>query len=642
MKTRNMRKPFAVLIALVMLLSMQTIAPAAMANDADEVAAIALNRIGLFRGLGDDAEGRPIFDLGGDVLRLHGLIMLVRLMGAEAEAQGSDYDLLFEDVPEYAAGYVSYAFVMGWTKGRSDTEFDPDSNMDATQYLTFLLRALGYEDGADFEWDAAWDLTDEIGITSGEYNAGNNSLLRGDMARLSLITLTMPMKGTEQTLIEHLIDGGVFEKLAEEGLIKDEAVLDALEKGNIDTFAELIKAIVTEAAGDMADPGGNGNENPGEDIVPSEIGMYDPDYDYFANPRYKVAYVVSNNLSGIYTASSNAFAHWASLMNIDYSGLIDFSGNNAQFFSQLPLIAREHDGLLMEADATMHGRVYEIMKQEGKPWQSFMGAASDYSLPDEPLMNAYLGLDNYVSGHIAGEYLLECALEYWPNVPLTEFGFITVDYSSVPPLHDREVGARDAITALNPDMAANRYFVADTAAGTGGFSTANSRVQVRAVLNNNPEIEYWLVWASLEDMAVGAALALELTNLADNSFVTSIGGFQLVEQWDNNVQTAWKSSFFLPDVVFTEPVIGSLYAYMNGDATPETIFPEWQNKNESKHYGSFPTRTPPLYEIRFETYKHILAWSDVYAGSNFYTDYPRDGITRDTYPNTAPIPESYK
>ena len=74
-----------------------------------------------------------------------------------------------------AAPYVGYAYEKGLTNGKSETRFDPDSTIRASEYLTFVLRALGYVSGTDFAWDSAWTLSDKLGITHGEYNASTTS-----------------------------------------------------------------------------------------------------------------------------------------------------------------------------------------------------------------------------------------------------------------------------------------------------------------------------------------------------------------------------------------------------------------------------------------------------------------------------------
>ena len=107
----------------------------------------------------------------------------------------------FTDVPSWAVPYVGYAYEHKYTNGTSATTFGGDSLVNATQYLTLALRALGYTSGEDFAWDSAWTLTDQLGITSGQYSA-DSAFTRGDVVLTSSAALDAPVKGSSQTLLE--------------------------------------------------------------------------------------------------------------------------------------------------------------------------------------------------------------------------------------------------------------------------------------------------------------------------------------------------------------------------------------------------------------------------------------------------------
>ncbi|MEQ2443885.1 S-layer homology domain-containing protein [Pseudoflavonifractor sp. CLA-AP-H29] len=128
-------------------------------------AAQKLHAMGLFQGVGDNADGTPNFDLDRTPTRVEGVVMLVRLLGEDQEGAGGGWESPFADVPAWAASYVGYAYGRGYTKGTSDTAFSPMDPLDAAQYLTLVLRAMGYEDGADFQWDSPWTLSNQLGIT---------------------------------------------------------------------------------------------------------------------------------------------------------------------------------------------------------------------------------------------------------------------------------------------------------------------------------------------------------------------------------------------------------------------------------------------------------------------------------------------
>lgn len=165
-------------------------------------AANALYELGLFNGTGTNEDGTPIFELDRAPNRQEAITMLVRLLGKEEEAKAGTWNTPFTDLAEWATPYVGYAYTNGLTNGTSETTFGSTDPVSAAQYLTFVLRALGYEDGTDFQWYEAWVKSDEIGLTSGQFTAETTAFTRGDVAVISRQTLNAARKGTNETLLQ--------------------------------------------------------------------------------------------------------------------------------------------------------------------------------------------------------------------------------------------------------------------------------------------------------------------------------------------------------------------------------------------------------------------------------------------------------
>ena len=186
-----MKRILSIALTLCMALSLLTF-PANAASDKAKAAADELHELGLFGGVGTNADGSINYDLDRAPSRAEGVTMLVRMLGKEDEAKAGAWTTPFSDVADWAKPYVGYAYTNGLTNGVGDDGkggqlFGSNATINATQYLTFVLRSLGYESGKDFQWDKAWELTDELGITNGEYNAStNSSFLRSDIALVSL------------------------------------------------------------------------------------------------------------------------------------------------------------------------------------------------------------------------------------------------------------------------------------------------------------------------------------------------------------------------------------------------------------------------------------------------------------------------
>ncbi|NMA24974.1 MAG: S-layer homology domain-containing protein [Clostridiales bacterium] len=70
--------------------------------------------------------------------------MLVRLLGAEEAAKNCDWETPFTDIDGWAAPYIGYAYENKLVFGRSETTFDPTAVVTSAEFLTVVLRALGY------------------------------------------------------------------------------------------------------------------------------------------------------------------------------------------------------------------------------------------------------------------------------------------------------------------------------------------------------------------------------------------------------------------------------------------------------------------------------------------------------------------
>lgn len=203
-----MKRLLPLLLALTLALSLTAPALAVSAQEAQASAEL-LQNLNLFRGSEAD-DGSVSFDLDRAPTRAEAVTMLVRLLGAEAEATARTWSTPFTDLPDWAKPYVGYAYAKGLTNGVGGSLFGANDPATAAQYLTFLLRALGYRDGTDFSWSSPWTLTDRLGITNGEYSA-QSTFLRGDVAVLSEQALLTAKKDSGQTLLEVLAAAGAIQ-----------------------------------------------------------------------------------------------------------------------------------------------------------------------------------------------------------------------------------------------------------------------------------------------------------------------------------------------------------------------------------------------------------------------------------------------
>lgn len=190
----------------------------------------ALKTMGLFQG--SDVPYGSGYDLESAPTRIQGLVMFLRLIGEEQYAlryPGSG--ITFADVPEWALPYVAYAYDKGYTKGQEiDSQwrvvFGSDQPLAARDYMTFLLRALGYTEGSAFAWETAIPDAQTLGVlTEGEGTLlTEKPFLRAQVAYLSYMALSARMAGEGDTLLDKLISTGAVSATAASSSMENMAV----------------------------------------------------------------------------------------------------------------------------------------------------------------------------------------------------------------------------------------------------------------------------------------------------------------------------------------------------------------------------------------------------------------------------------
>ena len=157
-----------------------------------------LHEMGLFQGTQNG------YDLDRTPTRAEAAVMLVRLLGKEAEAKALTYTAPFTDLKGWEKPYVQYLYSNGLANGTNRTTFNPTGKCTAQMYAVFLLRALGYSDTADFSYANAIETAREQGIyDTGIINVQN--FLRDDAAAASYTALSVSPKDSEGTLLDQLV-----------------------------------------------------------------------------------------------------------------------------------------------------------------------------------------------------------------------------------------------------------------------------------------------------------------------------------------------------------------------------------------------------------------------------------------------------
>ncbi len=141
----------------------------------------ALREIGILKGTDNGLE------LDKGLTRAEGAVMYSRLLGLEDEVnvfatENPDYQTNFTDVPDWVKPTINYLHKLGYVNGISSTEYGSGNLMKETEYATLVLRALGFKDGVDFEWNTANIRAKELGLYAGD-SVSPSEILGGEFNR---------------------------------------------------------------------------------------------------------------------------------------------------------------------------------------------------------------------------------------------------------------------------------------------------------------------------------------------------------------------------------------------------------------------------------------------------------------------------
>lgn len=426
---------------------------------------------------------------------------------------------------------------------------------------------------------------------------------------------------------------------------------DTAETGNGDKGSPETVSKEPDAPSSVAPPEGDGsspypNANDDGSINLETIAHFDRNYDYTQNERFKVCYIAQEG-GPLYQQSADAYEHWAPLFNMEWVGFISTNGDADLYITSLQnQLDQGVRGFILDPDTTIMPAVLDILNDyPDVAWMSQMAPPRDGTEGEGipiggHLIHPYVGFDNYGAGAQVTAKLIEWKEETYPDVPWEEVGFLCFDFSVSPPLHERVLGSQDIWEETTGSL--DNFMVADTASD-GINLQAGIDAAGPVITTQGAEFQYWLVNGLIDDFAMAAASIIDQQGLTDNSCVGTFGGSGLQMQWDEGQQDSFRYALFTAQNLYAEPIIGAVYAYLNGWATPETIWPrwvKWDDKGGDDH--TYPQLRLPTVWLEYDNYKHYLEWTDMYAFADAYP-YSQEGISMDDYsPFVDEVPADFK
>lgn len=222
-----MKRRLSLLLAVVMILGSFSFAFAAE-ETAEEKAGAFLMKVGVLEGINGELK------LEDNLRRQDAVVLIARLHGAEEEAEKFPTDdLTFTDFKDpFYRPIIAWAVANNLVEGHTPERFGFNEDVTAQQYVTILLRALGYNEevaGKD-GYDKALELAKKLGLLENVEVEKDTAITRGQMSVLTFNALGTKMKDSDKTLADKL------------GIKMPEP--DVLEV--VDVRAENLKEIIVE------------------------------------------------------------------------------------------------------------------------------------------------------------------------------------------------------------------------------------------------------------------------------------------------------------------------------------------------------------------------------------------------------------
>lgn len=135
--------------------------------------------------------------------REQAIVILLRMLGLEEEAQNFPSYLQFSDVPatHWSAPYVNYAYTKGITNGIGNGKFGLGQVVNKKSMASYMLRALGHT--ADWSSEDIMGKARKFGITL-DFTEGSEQITRGQAFIYMTNTLTQPKNNETKMLLETL------------------------------------------------------------------------------------------------------------------------------------------------------------------------------------------------------------------------------------------------------------------------------------------------------------------------------------------------------------------------------------------------------------------------------------------------------
>ncbi len=295
------------------------------------------------------------------------------------------------------------------------------------------------------------------------------------------------------------------------------------------------------------------------------VGYITDDVDHFARDTYKIGYFYYAPLA-LNKLHFEAIKNMESVLNFEAS---EFSGNDdaETYLRNMEIAATQgFDGYVIESNANVYDRIYEVMNDLGIPYLYTVNAYRDENGAN---LVPTVVLDQYKNGQTQTQWFYDHYRDYWGDVDESKIVLMSIEYSTSPDLDTRADGVKDKFMELFPD---NEILIGDCAGNSLNEQIAYDKAA--ALISANPDVEHWFITGTIENFGQGAARAIEAAGKEDITLIVTSGANVLPVEWDAGYDGCWVASYAVYNYNYVVPALCGLIALIDGRATWDTLWAE--------------------------------------------------------------------
>jgi len=296
------------------------------------------------------------------------------------------------------------------------------------------------------------------------------------------------------------------------------------------------------------------------------IGFVTDNVDHWDRPSYHIVYY-NFEITALTAQITDAYTRLGEVYNFTVEQLTANGDPDLYITNLHTILLRGPDGVVVDMRQELAPRVAQVLSEYDVPAVCLFNKTTDAN--DVNLIPTVI-MDQFYNGGRQLEFLDSIYTQYWGNIDKSEIRLLILDWSTNMDINMRAQGAE----AKWKELYGNQEFIYGDTAPIGLSSEAGYDV-VNSILAANPDVQYWFIVGTLEDIVLGGSRAVEALGKEDTVLMTGSGASILPGEWDAGYDGVWIANYAIPPFLYAGTGLFGLLAMIDGRADTGTLWPDY-------------------------------------------------------------------